>query len=68
MCIMCAYYIHRGYSNETKKEKPIRKTLLLDQTTIDILEEYGLFKSGDTTISNAIRVMARDYKENQWKK
>ena len=51
-----------------KKEKPIRKTLLLDQTTIDILEEYGLFKSGDTTISNAIRVMARDYKENQWKK
>ena len=51
-----------------KKEKPIRKTLLLGQTTIDILEEYGLFKSGDTTISNAIRVMARDYKENQWKK
>ena len=51
-----------------KKEKPIRKTLLLDQTTIDILEEYGLFKSGDTTISNAIRVMARDYKERQWKK
>ena len=51
-----------------KKEKPIRKTLLLDQTTIDILEEYGLFKSGDTTISNAIRVMARDYKESQWKK
>lgn len=51
-----------------KKEKPIRKTLLLDQTTIDILEEYGLLKSGDTTISNAIRVMARDYKESQWKK
>ena len=44
-----------------KKEKTIRKT-------IDILEEYGLFKSGDTTISNAIRVMARDYKESQWKK
>lgn len=44
-----------------KKEKPIRKTLLLDQTTIDILEEYGLFKSGTTNISNAIRHMARDF-------
>ena len=51
-----------------KKEKPIRKTLLLDQTTIDILEDYGMSKSGTTNISSAIRVMARDYKESQWKK
>lgn len=51
-----------------KKEKPIRKTLLLDQTTIDILEDYGMSKSGTTNISSAIRHMARDYKENQWKK
>ena len=44
-----------------KKEKPIRKTLLLDQTTIDILEEYGINKSGTKNISSAIRQMAREF-------
>ena len=55
-------------SIKQSKEKPIRKTILLDETTISILEEYGMFKTGHAAISNAIRVMARDYKESKWKK
>ena len=55
-------------SIKQSKEKPIRKTILLDETTISILEEYGMFKAGHSAISNAIRVMARDYKESKWKK
>lgn len=49
--------------------KPIRRTTLLDKTTIDILEEYGDIKSGSKSISSAIRMMARDMKEGKaWKK
>ena len=49
--------------------KPIRRTTLLDKTTIDILEEYGDSKSGSKSISSAIRMMARDMKEGKpWKK
>ena len=55
-------------SIKQSKEKPIRNTILLDETTISILEEYGMFKAGHAVISNAIRVMARDYKESKWKK
>ena len=55
-------------SIKQSKEKPIRKTILLDETTISILEEYGMFKTGHAAIRNAIRVMARDYKESKWKK
>ena len=51
------------------RQKPIRRTTLLDKTTIDILEEYGDSKSGSKSISNAIRMMARDMKEGKaWKK
>ena len=50
-------------------QKPIRRTTLLDKTTIDILEEYGDSKSGSKSISSAIRMMARDMKEGKaWKK
>ena len=57
--------------SETKdiRHKPIRRTTLLDKTTIDILEEYGDSKSGSKSISSAIRMMARDMKEGKsWKK
>ena len=51
------------------RQKPIRRTTLLDKTTIDILEEYGYSKSGSNSISSAIRMMARDMKEGKaWKK
>ena len=38
MYIMCVYLYTEDTQMRQKKEKPIRKTLLLDQTTIDILE------------------------------
>ena len=41
--------------------KPVRRTTLLDDVTIKILEEYGMSKSGTINISNAIRHMARDF-------
>lgn len=51
------------------RQKPIRRTTLLDKTTIDILEEYGDSKSGSKSISSAIRMMARDMKEGKaWKR
>ena len=51
------------------RQKPIRRTTLLDKTTIDILEEYGQTKSGSKNISSAIRMMARDLKDGKaWKK
>ena len=51
------------------RQKSIRRTTLLDKTTIDILEEYGQTKSGSKNISSAIRMMARDLKDGKaWKK
>lgn len=41
--------------------KPIRRTTLLDEVTIKILEDYGVHKSGTKNISNAIRNMAREF-------
>ena len=52
-----------------EKDKPVRRTTLLDKTTIGILEEYGQTKSGSKNISSAIRMMARDLKDGKaWKK
>lgn len=52
-----------------EKDKPVRRTTLLDKTTISILEEYGQTKSGSKNISSAIRMMARDLKDGKaWKK
>lgn len=43
--------------------KPVRRTTLLDDVTIKILEEYGMSKSGTTNISSAIRHMAREFND-----
>jgi len=50
--------------------KPVRRTTLLDNVTIKILEEYGMSKSGTTNISSAIRHMARDFdsRSKKWVK
>jgi hypothetical protein len=42
--------------------KGIKKTLLLDQETIDILKIYGTKHTGSENISSAVRTMAREYK------
>ena len=46
------------------KNTKIRKNLLLDNETIDILEDYSTRKDGTKNISSAIRSMARDHKKN----
>lgn len=43
--------------------KPVRRTTLLDDVTIKILEDYGMSKSGTTNISSAIRHMAREFND-----
>ena len=43
------------------KIKKIRKNLLLDNETIEILEDYSSKKDGTKNISSAIRSMARDH-------
>lgn len=44
------------------KEKTIRRTVLLDDTTVKLLENYGIKKSGSKNINAAIRQMAREIK------
>ena len=43
------------------KIKKIRKNLLLDDETIEILEDYSMEKDGTKNVSSAIRSMARDH-------
>lgn len=43
------------------KIKKIRKNLLLDNETIEILEDYIMEKDGTKNVSSAIRSMARDH-------
>ena len=43
------------------KMKKIRKNLLLDDETIEILEDYSMEKDGTKNVSSAIRSMARDH-------
>ncbi|MDB4681370.1 hypothetical protein OAE88_00520 [bacterium] len=49
-----------------KKERPMAKdrvkmTLLLDSDTIAILKQYATDKSGTENVSNAVRMMAKEY-------
>lgn len=39
----------------------VRMTLLLDGDTITILKQYALDKSGTENVSNAVRMMAKEY-------
>lgn len=46
------------------KKKVIRKSVLLDETTVKILEEYAESKTGTKNISSAIRQIARELNKN----
>lgn len=48
-------------NNSFKSNNKVRKNLLLDNVTIDILESYSRNKDGTNNISSAIRSMARDH-------
>ena len=55
------------------KERPMAKdrvkmTLLLDSDTIAILKEYASEKSGVENVSNAVRMMAKEYDKKQVKR
>ncbi len=39
----------------------VKMTLLLDSDTIAILKQYALEKSGTENVSNAVRMMAKEY-------
>jgi hypothetical protein len=39
----------------------VKMTLLLDSDTINILKKYVLGKTGTENISNAVRMMAKEY-------
>ena len=61
MCIMQAFNEHKIHKRDEMKIKKIRKNLLLDNETIEILEDYSSKKDGTKNISSAIRSMARDH-------
>ena len=52
------------------KDKRVKMTLLLDSDTIDLLKQYSLEKAGTENVSNAVRMIAKEYgktkKEAQW--
>jgi hypothetical protein len=39
----------------------VKMTLLLDGDTINILKKYALEKTGTENVSNAVRMMAKEY-------
>jgi len=39
----------------------VKMTLLLDSDTINILKAYALEKSGTENVSNAVRMIAKEY-------
>lgn len=43
------------------KDKRQKMTLLLDDATIKLLRQYGQNESGNESVSNAVRMMARKY-------
>ena len=61
MCIMQAFNEHKIHKRDKMKIKKIRKNLLLDNETIEILEDYSSKKDGTKNVSSAIRSMARDH-------
>ena len=51
-----------SYKGETNmKDKRQKMTLLLDDATIKLLRQYGMNESGNESVSNAVRMMARKY-------
>ncbi len=43
----------------------VKKTLLLDSETVDILKEFGIENSGSENISAAVRTLAREHKKRR---
>ena len=46
----------------------VKMTLLLDSDTIAILKQYASDKSGTENVSNAVRMMAKEYEKNRTNK
>jgi len=55
-------YNVKSYKGETMaKDKRVKMTLLLDSDTIDLLKQYSLEKAGTENVSNAVRMIAKEY-------
>lgn len=50
-----------------QKSKRVKMTLLLDSDTIVLLKKYGLEKSGTENVSNAVRMIAKEYESRDKK-
>lgn len=48
-----------------KNNGKIKKNLLLDEETVEILEDYSTSKNGTKNISSAIRSMSREYRDGK---
>ncbi len=55
-------YNIESYKGETMaKVKRVKMTLLLDSDTIDLLKQYALDKTNTENVSNAVRMIAKEY-------
>jgi len=55
-------YNTESYKGETIMAKDrVKMTLLLDSDTIDILKQYALDKTNTENVSNAVRMIAKEY-------
>ncbi len=43
----------------------VKKTLLLDRETVEILKQFGIENSGSENLSAAVRTLAREHKKRQ---
>ena len=48
-----------------KESRRQKMTLLLDDETIAFLKKYSYIKIGTTNVSNAVRLMVREYDKRQ---
>ena len=53
--------LHNLIKERPMKDKRQKMTLLLDDATIKLLKQYGQSESGNASVSNAVRMMARNY-------
>jgi len=54
-------YNYKSYKGETMAKDRVKMTLLLDSDTIDTLKKYALEKTNTENVSNAVRMIAKEY-------
>ena len=49
-------------------KKKVRMTVLLDSDTIEILQEFSFKKTGNSSVSMAVRMLAKEYEQKEKRK